>query len=60
MLFDLTRVARATRSSAPLQVYYLVPDPQSAPSAAWRTFVGFGAIVGAGMSIGLLLARWLV
>ena len=60
ILFDLTQVARSARSSPPPQVFYLVPDPQPSPSAGWKTFAGFAAVVGVGMGIGLLLARLLV
>ena len=53
-LFDLTALQRP-QPPAPV-VYYLVPDvpPRDRP-ATWRTVVGFGAVIGGGLSLGLLL-----
>lgn len=52
--FDLTTLQRP-QPPAPT-VYYLVPEvPTRDQPATWRTVLGFGAVIGGGLSLGLLL-----
>ncbi|MDY0000599.1 MAG: hypothetical protein RBU30_04835 [Polyangia bacterium] len=54
-LFDLTTLERPRPT--PPQVYYLVPEPKLTDRpVGWRTAVGFTAVVGGGLGLGLILA----
>jgi hypothetical protein len=62
ILFDLTilQCDKPEVSQTP-EVYYLaamLPPPRA--GAAWRTVVGFGGVILAGLGLGLLLAALLL
>jgi hypothetical protein len=62
LLFDLTTLQNKREESpdSPV-VYYLaamLPPPRAA--SAWRTVVGFGGVILAGVGLGLLLAGLLL
>ena len=58
VVFDLTMVRRPRAEPT---VFYLAPEvPVRPPPTTWRTVAGFGAVISAGLSLGLLLARLLL
>lgn len=58
-MFDLT-LLQEERSDSPQSaptVYYLATTlPLPRPTSAWRTVLGFGGVILAGVGLGLLLA----
>ena len=62
LMFDLTvlreeqETSREPGGGAPTVYYLATTLPVSRPSSPWRTVLGFGAVILAGVGLGLLLA----
>ncbi len=56
MMFDLTTLSEEREADSPTVYYLATTLPLPRPASAWRTVLGFGGVILAGVGLGLLLA----